>query len=86
MAGACSASPSRLGLRLSGLMAAAALLSMMLIAATAAEPKFPELTGRIVDEAGLLSGQDHAALNEELAVLEQKSTDQLAVVTALATP
>jgi uncharacterized protein len=57
-----------------------ALLALLVLPA-AAEPKFPELTGRIVDEAGLLSGEDYAALNAELAALEEKSTDQLAVVT-----
>jgi uncharacterized protein len=46
-----------------------------------AAPRFPVLTGRVVDEAGLLSPQDIAALDQELAALEQKSTDQLAVVT-----
>ncbi len=46
-----------------------------------AEPKYPQLTGRVVDEAGLLSGQDQAAIVEELAALEAKSTDQVAVVT-----
>ena len=75
-----AASPSRLGMGLLGLIAAA-LLCAVLIDAAAAEPKFPALTGRIVDEAGLLSGQDYAALNEELAGIEKASTDQLVVVT-----
>lgn len=46
-----------------------------------AEPKFPTLTGRVVDEAGLLSGEEKAALTQELAAIEAKSTDQVAVVT-----
>jgi uncharacterized protein len=50
-------------------------------AATAAEPKFPTLTGRIVDEANLLSADDKRALEQELVALEQKSTDQLVVYT-----
>ena len=42
---------------------------------------FPALTGRVVDEAGLLSAGDRAALTETLAALEAKTTDQLVVVT-----
>jgi uncharacterized protein len=41
----------------------------------------PELTGRVVDEAGLLSAADRAALTGSLAHLEAKTTDQLVVVT-----
>ena len=47
----------------------------------AAQPKFPELTDRIVDNARLLKPEDRAAIEAELAALEQKSTDQLVVVT-----
>ena len=42
---------------------------------------FPALTGRVVDEAGLLSAEDRAALTGSLAYLEAKTTDQLVVVT-----
>jgi uncharacterized protein len=42
---------------------------------------FPPLTGRVVDEAGLLSSADIAALNGVLGDLEAKTTDQLVVVT-----
>jgi len=42
---------------------------------------FPELTGRVVDEAGLLDAADRASLTESLAGLETKTTDQLVVVT-----
>jgi uncharacterized protein len=42
---------------------------------------FPALTGRVVDEAGLLSVADRAALTQSLADLETKTTDQLVVVT-----
>lgn len=42
---------------------------------------FPALTGRVVDEAGLLSAADRAALTQSLADLEAKTTDQLVVVT-----
>ena len=59
------------------------MLCAALLAATAAlaEPKFPPLTGRIVDEAALLSADDRRALEAELKALEEKSTDQLVVYT-----
>ncbi len=81
MAGALRASPSRRSIPGSGLIALVAMLAAMLLGPAAAEPKFPELTDRVVDEAGLLSGQDYAALVEELKALEDTSTDQVAVVT-----
>ena len=46
-----------------------------------AQPTFPALTGRVVDEAGLLSSADKQTLTQQLAALEAKSTDQLVVVT-----
>ncbi len=46
-----------------------------------AEPTFPALTGRVVDDANLLSPEDEQALTEELKQLEDKSSDQLVVVT-----
>lgn len=46
-----------------------------------AEPKFPELTGRIVDQSGLLSAADRTEIEAELTALEAKSTDQIVVVT-----
>lgn len=49
--------------------------------AFAADPKFPELTGRIVDTANLLSADDRVAIETDLAALEGKSSDQLVVVT-----
>ena len=42
---------------------------------------FPALTGRVVDEAGLLSSADRATLTASLADLEAKTTDQVVVVT-----
>jgi uncharacterized protein len=47
-----------------------------------AEPRFPPLTGRIVDEAGLLSAADRQELTQTLEALEQKSSDQLVIYTA----
>lgn len=47
----------------------------------AAEPKYPALTGRVVDSADLLSPAEEQALTETLKQLEDKSSDQLVVVT-----
>ena len=58
------------------------LASFLLIATTAyAEPKFPPLTGRIVDEAHLLTPADKAAIEADLKGLEAKSSDQIVVYT-----
>lgn len=59
-----------------------ALAAILVFQAAFAEPRFPALAGRIVDEAALLSRADKAELEQELAALEQKSTDQLVVYTA----
>ncbi|NJM55015.1 MAG: hypothetical protein HC841_03020 [Verrucomicrobiae bacterium] len=56
---------------------AAVLPALIAIAA----PKLPELTGRVVDGAGLLSADVRTALEAELAAIEAKSTDQVVVVT-----
>jgi uncharacterized protein len=65
--------------------AAAALLITLAwlatVGAAQSEPTFPVLTSRITDQAGLLSADDYTAIQAELAALEQKSTDQVAVVT-----
>jgi uncharacterized protein len=42
---------------------------------------FPTLTGRVVDEAGILDQATQTALTDKLAALEAKTTDQLVVVT-----
>jgi hypothetical protein len=49
--------------------------------AAAAEPVYPQLSGRIVDDADLLSATDLAELDAELKALEDKSSDQVVVVT-----
>ena len=51
------------------------------IAASAQTLIFPALTGRVVDEAGLLGAPDQAVLTDALSGLEAKTTDQLVVVT-----
>jgi uncharacterized protein len=58
-----------------------ALLWLATVAAAQGEPTFPVLTSRITDQAGLLSAEDYTAIQAEIAALEQKSTDQVAVVT-----
>ncbi len=61
------------------------LLAVILICAFArvgvAEPTYPDLTGRIIDQAGLLTSADKAQIETELAALEGTSSDQLAIVT-----
>jgi uncharacterized protein len=55
---------------------------LCLVCAGAAQTlTFPVLSGRIVDEAGILDAPARAALTQSLADLEQKTTDQLVVVT-----
>src|SRR3954471_8777721 len=46
-----------------------------------AAPKFPALTGRVVDDAHILSDATKADLDQKLAGLEQKTSRQLVVVT-----
>jgi uncharacterized protein len=58
-----------------------ALFIFFLAAAAYAEPKFPPLTGRVVDDANLLTPADKAAIQADLKALEQKSSDQLVVFT-----
>lgn len=72
---------ARMVLRFS-LMGLALVLGLWLFPA-AAQLTFPALTGRVVDNAQLLSPDDRAALNAELKALEDKSSDQLVVVTLL---
>ncbi|MBV8681686.1 MAG: TPM domain-containing protein [Caulobacteraceae bacterium] len=67
--------------RLAGLLG---LLFCLLVApAVQAQPapKFPELTGRVVDDAHVLSAETQAQLTQKLADLEQKTSRQLVVVT-----
>ena len=62
---------------------AAALLLLLFAAvpATAAGLQFPPLTGRVVDSAHLLDAGTTANIAGKLAALEQKTGDQLVVVT-----
>ena len=69
-------------------MRACCTLALLLLAVVispvpsrAADPQFPELTGRVVDGAGLLSAEDIAAITADLEALETKTSDQLVLVT-----
>jgi len=56
-------------------------LLMSLFAGAASALTFPELTGRVVDDAGILDPATKAALERKLADFETKTTGQLVVVT-----
>ncbi|WP_269715262.1 TPM domain-containing protein [Caulobacter sp. NIBR2454] len=67
-------------LRVGGLLAIAMAAVLLALPALAA-PTFPKLTGRVVDEANILSPQTEAALTERLAALEETTGRQLVVAT-----
>ena len=59
-----------------------AILAWFMVAAPAsAAPTFPALTGRVVDDAHILSPQAQAELTQKLAALEASNSRQLIVVT-----
>jgi uncharacterized protein len=59
-----------------------ALIAFVFLALPAtAAPKFPTLTGRVVDDAHILSAQTRSDLDQKLAALEAKTSRQLVVVT-----
>ena len=58
------------------------LLILLFVAVpAAAQPKFPPLTGRVVDNANLLTPADEAELTQRLEALQQASSRQLVVAT-----
>lgn len=63
----------------------AVLLAAVWLAATPAlaqnAPRFPALSGRVVDSANLISPATEAALTTKLEALERDTTDQVVVVT-----
>ncbi len=69
------------GVRLSGLPLAVVLLLFVLPGFILADIQFPKLSGRVVDEAGLLSAQEKTHLSSRLESLESASTHQIVVVT-----
>jgi uncharacterized protein len=61
---------------------AATLLALFLTFAPAlAAPTFPALTGRVVDEAGIIPAATEVSLEQKLKGLEDATGDQLVVVT-----
>jgi uncharacterized protein len=57
------------------------LLLLAIAVVQAAEPKFPPLTGRVNDRAGLLSERDEGELEVALARFETETTNQIVVAT-----
>src|SRR5262249_57970930 len=49
--------------------------------ASAAEPTFPALSGRVVDQAGILEAAARSRIDRKLEQLERKTSTQLVVVT-----
>ena len=71
----------RLGALAALVLGLAVLWLAALPASAQSQLEFPALTGRVVDQANLLSPQTEQALTEKLAALEASSSDQLVVVT-----
>ena len=69
----------RLSANLAAVAAATSLALLLLVPALALD--FPVLTGRVVDDAGILDAGTRAALTQKLAEFEAKTSDQLVVVT-----
>jgi uncharacterized protein len=69
------------GGRLHALFAALFAFLFLATAAVAETPKFPALTGRVVDDAHILSPQATEKLTGELASLEQQTGHQVVVAT-----
>jgi uncharacterized protein len=60
---------------------AAFFIVLSCAAASAQAPSFPALSGRVVDDAGILDLQTEALLEQKSADLEAKTSNQLVVVT-----
>jgi uncharacterized protein len=57
-------------------------IALLFVSAQAsAGPTFPPLTGRVVDDAHLLTPADKASIESDLKALEDKSSDQVVVYT-----
>jgi uncharacterized protein len=72
-------------IRLGGAARWAALAFLLVATAIAgpalADPQFPALTGRVVDQADIIPAADEAALTAKLEALETRTTDQVVVAT-----
>lgn len=78
--------PTRVRTRLAGLLIALSAVGWLCLSGPAAaqasnQPTFPALTGRVVDQAQLLSPEAETALTAKLEALERDTSDQLVVVT-----
>jgi len=69
------------GIRTAGTAIGGVFVALLLLVAAAAALNFPQLTGRVVDQAGILDPATREELTGKLAALEQKTTDQFVVVT-----
>jgi uncharacterized protein len=58
-----------------------ALFALLAPVGTAGAAELPALTGRVVDNAGIIDDATEAALVERLEAFEQKSSDQIVVAT-----
>ena len=58
-----------------------ALLLLLALSTAAAAADFPKLTGRVVDNGNMLDSATESRLTDMLAAFEQKSGDQIVVVT-----
>src|ERR1044071_8728175 len=57
------------------------IVVLLALAGLAHALTFPQLSGRVVDEANILDAPTRQALNDKLAAVEAKSGDQIVVVT-----
>ena len=60
---------------------AGVLFAWTMVAAWAADPTFPPLSGRVVDAAGILKPEAKAAIEAKLKAYEEKTSDQVVVAT-----
>lgn len=67
--------------RLWRMNSAAAFGTVLMISAAVAAPAFPQLTGRVVDEADIIPAATEIALEQKLSTLEAQTTNQFVVVT-----
>jgi uncharacterized protein len=62
-------------------IALVALCAVLALTAVAAAQTFPTLSGRVVDEAGILNQTTRATLTARLAAVESQTTNQIVVAT-----
>ncbi len=72
--------PALLGIRSFALLWAFCAIALA-AASSASAQEFPELTGRVVDQANILTDEDEAEITAQLEALEKSTTRQFAVAT-----